>query len=135
MTAILSGNWPPERIAKAARRYEILRRIPPYLHVQIWNHTLQRGCLDDLVDAIGDRMEADGNRLLAEIVAEVLEKSGDWTRLTIENNRDGAVSVLVRRIDLNLGEVVEELIRPALLGAGYCESTVDLLFVRDRADA
>lgn len=69
---ILHGDWPPERLRQAAFRYEVLRRIPPYLHAMIWIYTLNHSSLDEIVDRIGAAMEAGPERLLAEIVAEVI---------------------------------------------------------------
>ena len=75
---ILKGHWPPERIRQAAWRYEILRRLPPYLHQKIWHYTLSHSTLDDVVDAIGAEMEARPERLLDAIVDEVIGAVDAW---------------------------------------------------------
>lgn len=69
---ILHGDWPQERLRQAAWRYEVLRRIPPELHAKIWIHTLNHSTLDEIVDRIGAAMEAGPDRLLAEIVADII---------------------------------------------------------------
>jgi hypothetical protein len=69
---IIHGDWPPSRFIQAAFRYEVLRKIPPYLHAKIWIHTLNHSTLDEIVDRIGAAMEVGPERLLSDIVAEVL---------------------------------------------------------------
>lgn len=59
-------------IVQAAFRYEVLRRIPPYLHQKIWIHTLNHSSLDEIVDRIGAAMEVGPQRMLSDIVSEVL---------------------------------------------------------------
>ena len=69
---IIHGDWPPSRFYQEAFRYEVLRKIPPYLHQKIWIHTLNHSTLDEIVDRIGAAMEVGPERLLSEIVSEVL---------------------------------------------------------------
>ena len=69
----LAGDWPEDRLRQAARRYETLRRIPPYLHTKIWVYTLKRSTLDQIIDRIADEIERDTVLTLAEIVNGVLE--------------------------------------------------------------
>jgi hypothetical protein len=59
-------------IVQAARRYEVLRKIPPYLHQKIWIHTLNHSSLDEIVDRIGAAMAVWPERMLSDIVSEAL---------------------------------------------------------------
>jgi len=59
-------------IVQAARRYEVLRKIPPYLHQKIWIHTLNHSSLDEIVDRIGAAMVVGPERMLGDIVSEAL---------------------------------------------------------------
>jgi hypothetical protein len=59
-------------IVQAARRYEVLRKIPPYLHQKIWIHTLNHSTLDEIVDRIGAAMDVGPERMLCDIVNDVL---------------------------------------------------------------
>ena len=70
---ILHDDWPLERLRQAAWRYEVLRRIPPYLHQMIWIYTLKHSTLDEVVDRIGAELESRPERHLGDIVSEVIE--------------------------------------------------------------
>ena len=59
-------------IVQAARRYEVLRKIPPYLHQKIWIHTLNHSTLDEIVDRIGAAMDVWPERMLNDIVNDAL---------------------------------------------------------------
>jgi hypothetical protein len=59
-------------IVQAAFRYEVLRKIPPYLHQKIWIHTLNHSSLDEIVDRIGAAMDVGPERMLSDIVNDVL---------------------------------------------------------------
>jgi hypothetical protein len=72
---ILHGDWPPERLRQAAFRYEVLRRIPPYLHQKIWIHTLNHSSFDEIVDRVGAAIERYPDELLSEIVCFVLDNT------------------------------------------------------------
>ena len=69
---LIDDEWPASRVRKSAFRYEVLRRIPPYLHQMIWLYTLKHSSLDEIVDRIGAAMEAGPERHLGDIVNEVI---------------------------------------------------------------
>lgn len=42
-----------------------------------------------------------------------------WTKITIADSDDGEVTLLVRKTELSLSEMIEDLIIPAMYAKGY----------------
>lgn len=65
------------------------------------------------------------NQSIRDVSESNFGNSGTWTRVTISDSQYGEVSVMVRKVDLTIGELVDELLCPAVSAKGYGHKALD----------